>query len=259
MRKKSTFIIITLTIVVFWMVLITKLGIGQTKCNSSKDYLQIGLDLINKGEYSEAILLYDCALELDETRAEYYVYRAIAHENILQIEAALSDLNKGIDLNPTPEILIGAFVARANIHRQNQNYTMAIEDLTSALTLSDDADIVFQRGILYFENGDYTEAVKDFTRGSQQSPNEVSTLFYRGFAHKKLGNYNQAINDLSQYIESNPGFAETYLLRGDAFYDLGNLMLALDDYYTYIELLNQNNNEPENYILERITEIEDSK
>lgn len=83
------------------------------------------------------------------------------------------------------------------------------------------------RGIYYYKNGKYNEAVKDFSRALKKDTDFLHRLYKahvynnRGAAHKNLGLFHNAINDLQTSLKISPD-------NEKALYNLESLYLKLN-------------------------------
>ena len=83
----------------------------------SRLYLDQGIDYLYTSQYTEAIGLFNKALEYDENNFEAYFYRGCAYSNSFNDAKALSDWNKAIELKydyPDPYFNIGQYYHENN-------------------------------------------------------------------------------------------------------------------------------------------------
>ncbi len=93
-----------------------------------------------------------------------------------------------------------------------------------------------ERGVAKYENGDYTGAIKEYSKAIEENPNSITSYFNRGLAKIKLSDYRGAIADFSRNIELNSGSDEGYSLRGECKMELKDYPGAMEDYNKAIEL-----------------------
>jgi tetratricopeptide (TPR) repeat protein len=87
-----------------------------------------------------------------------------------------------------------------------------------------------ERGYELAISGNYTDAVKAFSKAIELNPQDAAAYCNRGVAYVSLDNYQQAIEDCSKAIELNPQIAETYYIRGLVYVGLGNNQQAIKDF-----------------------------
>lgn len=132
--------------------------------------------------------------------AERYFYKGLAKAEVGDLEQAIHNFTKVIELDP----------AAANAY--------------------------YNRGLACAQIGDLQQAIWDYTRAIQLDPNSADAYANRGRAYAQLGNLEQAIRDFSQAIVLAPDFARTYYNRGYAYAFCGEFELAVIDLEHYLEL-----------------------
>lgn len=138
-----------------------------------KFYINQGIELTNKGEFDEAIVSFDKAIELNNKAELAYFSKGIAYHNLNQLQAAYESYTKAIELNPK---MIDAYFNRA-------------------------------QSILAFEAPDETElrnALSDLEKAIELDGNFLDAYYYAAVVMKKLGQYQDAIKYLDIVIEKDP-------------------------------------------------------
>ncbi|MDR0289933.1 MAG: tetratricopeptide repeat protein [Treponema sp.] len=85
------------------------------------------------------------------------------------------------------------------------------------------------RGMAYFAQSKYQEAIEDFTRSLEMDKNSYKTAYYRGLVHSVLKQHAQSIDDFTISLEINPFQAYCLFRRGQAYYHIGDHLQALSD------------------------------
>lgn len=145
---------------------------------TAKDYTQKGRELLEKGEYVEALVNLNEAIELDANYSSAYYLRGNIKDNFDDRHGAMKDYNMAIEKNPK---FADALYARGNVKMKLQDYYGAVADYTAAITINE---------------------------------NYVDAYFSRGKAKQFLQAYQDAINDCTKIIEINPKNADAYSMRG---------------------------------------------
>lgn len=65
--------------------------------------------------------------------------------------------------------------------------------------------------------GNYEEAIKDYTEAIRYAPKDPVPHASRGYVYQKMGRHDEAIADYTQAIKLDPADGELYLLRGHAY------------------------------------------
>jgi tetratricopeptide (TPR) repeat protein len=95
--------------------------------------------------------------------ARAYCVRAKIYKVMDDSENAFHDIDKAIELNPG---YIELYSARAAFSVEEKRYNDAIKDYTTVFELSKrkDWDSLFEIGNIYFENGEYNNAIEYYTK-----------------------------------------------------------------------------------------------
>jgi Flp pilus assembly protein TadD len=94
---------------------------------------------------------------------------------------------------------------RGLANMRNGNWKQAIEDFTESLRLfPNNSGAYFNRGLSYSNNGDRWRAIADYTESILLNPDYDAAYHNRGVAYKLAGELNDAYADLKKAIELNP-------------------------------------------------------
>jgi lipoprotein NlpI len=135
-----------------------------------------------------------------------------------------------------------AVAARSHYDRgldyyERGEYAKAVEELDAALAAKPkDAYVCLARGIVYNAMGEVKRAIADFNAAIELKPDFADAYLNRGATYVKMGRYTAAINDLDQAIHLNPRSAEAFYNRGGAFAEQRQHERAIDDYTNAIRL-----------------------
>jgi putative GTP pyrophosphokinase len=126
------------------------------------------------------------------------------------------------------DLLLSALSA----HNRNRFYE-AIAYYTRILELKTDPKICTMiykhRGMAYFAQSRYAEAIEDFGRSLQMDQKSYKSAYYRGVVKSVLRQYQGAIDDFSLSLKINPYQQFTLYRRGQAYYHLEDYPAALAD------------------------------
>lgn len=196
----------------------------------------------------------------------YNMRRATEEFNAGRSAAAIDFLSEEIKDNPKNG---NAYLTRATIEYDNEDYEAAFSDVTKALELLPKKDkknraaALLLRGNLYLDMGDFYKAIPDYNLAIKTDPanEEVyaarGELFYNfdqldsseadyrkitelnpanglgylglGCVAKKRGDYRYAITNLNKAISLTPGFALPHSNRADCHLKLENYVEAAED------------------------------
>jgi len=167
-------------------------------------------------------------------RAVAYLQTAQTYSDDGDLERALADLTRALQLNPK---LATAYNNRGVIHSQRGELARAIADFSAALRLDPQvAEVYHNRGLAYATQGAYPQAIEDFTRALALNPWDAVTYHFRGMAHGNQGDLDSAIADFTEAIRLNPEDPLPYRHRGAAYAKKGWSALAECDYQAALRL-----------------------
>jgi len=92
------------------------------------------------------------------------------------------------------------------------------------------------RGVAYFNQGDYARAIQDYTAAIRLAPHMYIPYSNRGNAYFTIGQHDLAIADCSKAIALKPSAPTPYYNRGNPWVAKGDLNRAVADYTTAIRL-----------------------
>lgn len=138
-----------------------------------------------------------------------------------------------------------AYSNRANIYRENQQTTKALQDYNKALSIDEKYHVAYNnRAITYLNLQKYQQALADFTKSIELKP-DYKILANRGTLYKKLGKREQALRDYAKSLQIKKNY-EAYYGRGILYTEQSNTLLkGLEDidraiairptyYFTYL-------------------------
>lgn len=149
-----------------------------------------------------------------------YLARGVLYTMLKNYEAALTDLDKAVSLNPQFTV---AYMARAYaryIHGVNALAAGAgdDEDIEASRRL---AQMAVQRGV--------SDALADYNMALQQDPRLIFAWFNKGNIYYALGDFTSAIQSFSEALRIDPDFGQAYFNRGISYLRMGNKAQAFSD------------------------------
>jgi tetratricopeptide (TPR) repeat protein len=165
----------------------------------------------NIKNFKQVIYYLTKAIEL-EPKANYYIYRAEAKEELKEYRGAIEDYTKAIELVPKAA---SGYSYRADLKEKLEDYRGAIEDYTKAieLDLKPSGYYYSLRASVKMDLEDYRGAILDYNKAIELEP-ESYYYNYRGSCKFNINNYLGAIADYTKAIQLDPKDANSYLNRG---------------------------------------------
>jgi tetratricopeptide (TPR) repeat protein len=232
---------------------------------------------IRKGEYQEARLDLNKAIELEPQNPKLYHLRGKVYYSLARYEKAIKDYSRAIELEPrNPQFLSD----RGWCYYKLQQHEQAIQDYNQLINLTpNDATVYLNRATVYLDAKNGEKALQDYNKAIQLEPLNAEAYYRRGLFYTTafaqtgredtlglmfsfLGNKGEelkykALNDLDQAIKLQPKSGEYYYTRGflhQAIYEgfKGNILRtfdigpekqrALNDYRRAAELFQESGN-----------------
>ena len=182
----------------------------------ARAYSERGNAYKNKGNLEQAISDYNKALEIDPNYANAYNNRGITYLNKGNFEQALFDCNKAIQLDPKSAF---SCYNRGNTYKKKGNLEQAISDYSKAIEIKPDFALAYHnRGSAYQEKGNLEQAISDYSKAIEIEPNLALTHYNRGNVYLKEGDLNKAISDYSKAIQIEPNLVGAYSNRAKAYF-----------------------------------------
>jgi tetratricopeptide (TPR) repeat protein len=99
-----------------------------------------------------------------------------------------------------------------------------------------EASPYYNRGLAYYETGDFDRAIADHTKAIEIDPQRADAYASRGLAYRNKGEFDRAIGDSTKAIEIDPQHADAFNVRGLAYRSKGEIDRAIADYTKAIEI-----------------------
>ncbi len=198
------------------------------------------VDAEERGEFKNAIKIYDEVIRLTPDFADVYINRGDVRRKLGDLEDAIKDYDAAIRLRDDyAYVYVSRGIAKSNLGDQKG----AIKDYDRAIRLDPAyVDAYGHRAGAKSDLGDRKGAIEDYDTIIHLKPgDDLLVLAYvnRGIAKSDLGDQKGAIEDYDAVIHLKPEddlLALAYVNRGIAKSDLGNKKGAIEDYNTVIHL-----------------------
>lgn len=145
-----------------------------------------GLAHERNGNLDLAIADFNKAIELDPEPAQPYFSRGSALQDKGENDKALGDYSKAVDLDP---FYATAFNGRCWLRALlNVDLPLAIKDCERAVALDpNDANFLDSRAFAFFRSGRLDEAISDYDAALAMDPKQAGSLYGRGLTKRARG------------------------------------------------------------------------
>jgi tetratricopeptide (TPR) repeat protein len=133
-------------------------------------YLNKGNKYFDEENWTQAIVEYNKAIEMDPEMVEAYNNRGSAYIELGEFEKAIADYTKSIEIDPTNIIL---YYDRSMAYNHTGEWDKAIDDCNRVFELGlYNHFVYYNRGVANKGKGDYEAALADFEEAKRRTPNE---------------------------------------------------------------------------------------
>ena len=174
------------------------------------------------------------ALDVDPDFAYAYAFRANLQKDRGQLEDAVEDATKAIELGlRTAEVYLTRVVALD----LSGNHESALADCHSAIAVDPrNAGAWNSRGLIKAKTGDPTGGILDCQRAVELSPRWAIAHLNLGIAQSAAGDLDSAIQSFREAILQDAKFLPAHLALAHAYQQSGDFDLAIDEYTKVLEL-----------------------
>jgi tetratricopeptide (TPR) repeat protein len=238
MRNNLLAVIVLSLRLTFFIVILSSFISSPLYSQQIVNYRQIGINLIRKGEYVQALDKLNFAIQLEPASNELYFLRGFAKFNLDDYIGAERDYSRSIDLSPT---IADAFHYRAIVRSQMQDYKGAFEDFSKALELNgSNPDVYINRARTNLILKKYYSCLVDCRKAIELKDEQDFVYMIMGTAEMGIERYENAITDLNKAISINPKNAYSFAQRGLVWLQINKVDTAIHDFSDAIRIDSNN-------------------
>lgn len=232
--------------------------------NSPLSFMGLGRNEVKRGNFQNAVDLYDHVVALYPEYESVYSFRAEAYMGLKRYMEAASDIVKALELDYDNkafglmiDIADSAFVqistklkamavTDANsaywpyclgvINEHVKKYNDAITNYLKASKLDEDAMTYSRISSCYEDMGEWASAIEYMDKAISLDPKDTDYVLYKANIYYEAGQIQTAIEVMDQYIELVPDYAGGYYRRGWFKDNIKDIDGAIEDYTTSITL-----------------------
>ena len=202
---------------------------------NAEAYMLRGKAFDQKGQLDAALQDFSRYIELRMTDPNGYLLRGNILERKCACNSAIDDYTRVLILQPQNSY---AYFCRGRATVSSGNTDQGLEDVKTAIRISpkENAYYMFRGTVLLDGKGDAEAAIKDFSTVIAADPNYEGAHFYRGRAHAENDDDDSAIADYTTETQLDPANYASYYNRGLQYYARKQNDLALADMRTALQL-----------------------
>jgi tetratricopeptide (TPR) repeat protein len=197
---------------------------------SADDLVEAGLALLNAGNASAAIPLFDHAVQLEPRHKQAWDHLGLADLRAGKLDDAVAAFKKQLDINPA-DAHANDYLGLA-LERQNKN-TEALDAFRKQVEI-DPLDVAAHAalGEILLAQHEYAQAALELDKATILSPDNVELQISLGRAYANIGDESMALAAFEKAATMSP----TPLVWNDIAFDLADSKLDLDQAQHYAEL-----------------------
>ena len=187
-----------------------------------------------RDDLAACVAVVDKAIARFPDNPEAYALRGRALRDLGQMDRALNDLARALELSPR---LAEAYTVRGELHHRAGDTQKSVEDYTRAIELRAQAPTEhYNRGNALMDMQRFDEAIADYDAAITLRPDFAAAHHNRAMAYQRKGDAKRALAEFTRTIEVDPSFAAAYSGRGGVWLGLGEPSRAIPDFTRAIEL-----------------------
>lgn len=188
------------------------------------DYNVRGTSKAQFGDFKNAIIDFNKAIQINKQDHQAYANRGKAKEELGDLNGAVADLSKAIELNPEEH---DYYIHRGNTKVKLNDFEGAISDCSRAIKLqANDAALYAHRATVYQMSRQLDNAVSDLSKAIKLAPEYALYYVHRARVYDNLEMVKQAENDIDKAIALDPSNVQYITLKGIQEKNRGELSQA---------------------------------
>jgi tetratricopeptide (TPR) repeat protein len=189
-------------------------------------YNYLGMNETKLGNFKEAIVWLDSAIQIESKEPDYFVNRGMAKEGIRD-STAINDYQRALALNPEHS----AALHNIAVLRRTSGDNSGLDELEKAI--ESDSSMLYpylERAYQRMEGGYYKGALEDYNKALEINDKDAEIWMNRGVAREKLNDLRGAYDDYTKALQLNEKLEKAWLNRGNALLKQGKYEEAIEDY-----------------------------
>ncbi len=228
--------------------------------NDPNCYLEIGKCYLLKGNVDFAIKNLEQALKLNSNYADTHYFLGVAYLSVNDYNRAINELKEALNINPTydePKKLIKKLFEQKGEAKKSFTELLNKQEVYEEKDFNREANIHFNLGNTYFQNGLLNEALKEYKKAIQLKPNYPDIRNKIGELYIKKEMYIEAIEEFKYALSINPKYIVALLNLGVAYSRYADELIEKSKKAFIEVLLLDPANEKAKFYLEKIKNYKD--
>ncbi|MGD0813697.1 MAG: tetratricopeptide repeat protein [Verrucomicrobiota bacterium] len=197
-------------------------------------HVNLGAELVKKGNVDEAIFHYRKALEINPKNAQACFNLGNSLRKKGNMDEAITQYRTALEINPH---YAQACNNLGTLFFQEERLQDAINQFQKALEIQPDyAEAHYNLGLALHTEGRLDEAIAHYEKALQVQPNYAECRYNLGNVFDQQGRLDEARAQFQEALRIKPGYAEAEENLGNAFLHMGNASEATTHFQKALEL-----------------------
>jgi len=190
-------------------------NLGKKPNERARKIAKEGDILYNQKDYRGAINKYAEAIVMAPNFPQAHFFKASAHLLLDENAEAVEDFDAALQQGFTP---MKVYELRWEAHFKTKNYDAALADVQKGLQIQPNNNyLALELGNIYRMKESYEDAINVYNKALSTNPNLADIHYYVAYSYSRLNNFEKQGLAASEAIKYNTKFAgESYKLIGDA-------------------------------------------
>jgi len=218
-----------------------------------------GNEAYKKKDFETALKFYDEALAIDPENIIYYTNKAAVYFEMAKYDECRAQCHLALEKSKFSDynLKAKAWSRIGNAYLKEKKYDEAINAFNKSLTECRTPEVLSQlqkveklkeeterlayidpqksieakeRGNTHFKNGEFPEAIKEYSEAIKRNPKDHVLYSNRAAAYTKLGEFSLGLKDCDEAIKLKPDFAKAWSRKGTLYFFLKEYQKALEAY-----------------------------
>ncbi|MCX6835706.1 MAG: tetratricopeptide repeat protein [candidate division Zixibacteria bacterium] len=185
------------------------------------------------GQFSQAIIDFTDAIELDDSNFFYYLFRGLSYARTARFQPALLDIDRAFALDSANALVR---FARGTLYYMTGQPHEALTDFTAALADSVTYQTYAMRALTYISLEDFDKASSDMDSAIAIDSSKSWLHTVRGLVKFMSARPDSAVPNFSVALARDSSDARAWACRADAYLALGRWAEARSDYQQSLSL-----------------------
>ncbi len=183
----------------------------RTVETESEAVFRQGLNRIVLGEYAEALVLVEQALEMVPDNTEFQCYRGAVSYLLGDIGQAEIDFTEILEQTPDN---VQTLVFNISLFLAQDEWKRGIEEIDRLLEIEPEHhEAHFVRGLANVNLGRLEEVIEDMSAEIALDPGNLTALLIRANSYAELGMFSRALEDVDRILAADPTHPQALYLR----------------------------------------------